>query len=364
MNVPLNDLSRMTESEIDLLTSLSRSVISSGTFLFGAQTRELVSRLSERVGGRRVVCVGNGTDALCAAMKVLDVGVGSRIATVPNAGGYATGVALNLGAVPVMVDVDPATAQMSVDSLRAVLDATPVDVVVVTHLYGLAAAVEDISSICREHGVQMIEDCAQSFGCVVGSTPVGTFADVATFSFYPTKNLGGLGDGGAVVLKSEDLATKVQRIVQYGWGDRYAVVESGGFNSRIDELQAAFLNHRIASLDLENGRRREIIMRYRAALRGSRSIVAADGAEFVGHLAVMLTDTRQSDQDSLHKLGIATGIHYPVLDHHQSAWKQLTENPGTPNAEKLVTRILTLPCFPSMTEDEVDRVVTALSSLD
>lgn len=363
-NVPLNDLSRMSEEEIDHLAMLARSVISSGTFLSGTHTREFVSKMSERVGGRRVVCVGNGTDALYVGMRVLNVGAQSRVATIPNGGGYATGAALRLGATPVMVDADPVTAQMSIDSLKEVLATRTIDVVVVTHLYGLATGVEEVAAVCAEHGVQMLEDCAQSFGCAAGSMPVGTFGDVATFSFYPTKNLGGFGDAGAVVLKSEEQAVKAQQIAQYGWSDRYVVVESGGFNSRMDELQAAFLNHRIEALDGENSRRREITMRYRDALPGRRTIIAAEGPEFVGHLAVMLTDVRQSDQQTLHNRGISTGIHYPVLDHHQPAWQQLIENPGTPNAEKLVTRILTLPCFPSMTEDEIERVVTALGSLE
>lgn len=362
--VPLNDLSRMGEAEIEELTSLARSVISSGHFLSGPHTKKFVSGVSERVDGRPVVCVGNGTDALYLGLTTLGVGEGSRVATVPNAGGYATGAALRLGAVPVMVDADPVTAQMSLPSLERVLGTDRIDVVVVTHLYGLARGVEEIVTLCAAHGVAVLEDCAQSFGCVSGTRPVGTFGDVATFSFYPTKNLGALGDAGAVALRSGEMAVRAQQIAQYGWGERYVVTEAGGFNSRIDELQAAFLNHRLANLDAENARRREIVLRYRDACRGGRAMVASAGPEFTGHLAVMLTGSRQSDQRALQELGIGTGIHYPVLDHHQPAWASLVENSGTPGAEELVGRILTLPCFPSMTEEEVARVEQSLATLD
>lgn len=362
-HIPLNDLSRMDATEIEALTTLAGSVVSSGHFLGGPHTGELVHRISERVAGRPVVCVGNGTDALYLGLRTLGIGSGSRVATISNAGGYTTGASLRLGAIPVMVDSDPVTAQMSLDSLERVLDSRHVDAVVVTHLYGLVRGIEDIVTLCSQRGVPVLEDCAQAFGCVSESQQVGTFGDAATFSFYPTKNLGALGDAGAVALRSDALATKAQQIAQYGWRDRYVVTETGGFNSRIDELQAAFLNHRILNLDQENERRREIVLRYRRACRGGRTMIASDGPEFIAHLAVMLTDSRQSDQQALQAMGIGTGVHYPVLDHHQPAWVGMVENDGTPGADALVKRILTLPCFPTMTEEEVSRVESAVATL-
>lgn len=362
-NIPLNDLSRLSLNDVRELTSRAGSVIASGQFLFGPQTKEFVSHVARRTSGGEVVCVGNGTDALYLALAALGVGRGSRVATISNAGGYASGAALRLGAIPVIVDNDPATAQMSPESLNQVLGKQGADVVVITHLYGLAARVEELVAICTRHGAKVLEDCAQSFGCVIDGRPVGTFGDIATFSFYPTKNLGALGDAGAVVMKDSGLAARVQQLAQYGWGERYVVSESGGFNSRIDEIQAAFLNHRISSLDAENIRRREIVLRYEAACIGGRRMVHSAGSEFIGHLAVMLTDSRSYDQEQLAALGVSTGIHYPVLDHHQPAWKGLIEVESAPSAETLVGRILTLPCFPSMSDEEVDQVVGAVSVL-
>ena len=362
-NVPLNDLSRLSQDDVRELTRRAESVISSGHFLFGPHTKEFVAHVAGRTSGAEVICVGNGTDALYLALAALGVGRGSRVATVSNAGGYASGAALRLGAMPVIVDNDPATAQMSPESLDQVLGKYGADVVVITHLYGLASRIEELVAVCARHGAKVLEDCAQSFGCVVEGKPVGTFGDIATFSFYPTKNLGALGDAGAVVTKNPGIAARAQRLAQYGWGERYVVSDPGGFNSRIDEIQAAFLNHRIASLDIENTRRREIVIRYEAACTSGRRMIHSAGPEFIGHLAVMLTDSRSSDQEVFAALGVSTGIHYPVLDHHQPAWKGLIDVDSVPSAENLVGRILTLPCFPSMTDEEVDQVVCALSAL-
>ena len=361
--VPLNDLSRLSQDDVLELTRRAESVISSGHFLFGPHTKEFVTHLAARTSGAEVICVGNGTDALYLALAALDVGRGSRVATVSNAGGYASGAALRLGAIPVMVDNDPATAQMSPESLDQVLGDGGADVVVITHLYGLASRTEELVAVCVRHGAKVVEDCAQSFGCVVQGKPVGTFGDIATFSFYPTKNLGALGDAGAVVVKDPVIAARAQRLAQYGWGDRYVVSDPGGFNSRIDEIQAAFLNYRMLSLDHENTRRREIVLRYEAVCTGGRRMVHSAGPEFIGHLAVLLTDSRASDQQRLAALGVSTGIHYPVLDHNQPAWKGLIDARPAPCAEDLVGRILTLPCFPTMTNEEVDHVVGAVSAL-
>ena len=363
-NVPLNDLSRLSEAEVAELSQRAQSVISSGHFLFGPHTEQFSAALSARVNGRPVVCVGNGTDALYLGLKTLGVGYGSRVATIANAGGYASGAAIRLGAVPVMIDADPVTAQMSLDSLTSVLDSHGADVVVITHLYGLVSGVSDLAALCVERGVPVLEDCAQAFGCMSDGRAVGTFGTVATFSFYPTKNLGALGDAGAVATATTALAEKAQQLAQYGWGARYVVSEPGGFNTRIDEMQAAFLNYRLGTLDADNTRRRQIVLHYQSACSGNRLMVHSAGPEFIGHLAVLLTECRDSDQAALGKLGIGTGIHYPVLDHHQPGWSGLIENPGTKCADQLVTRILTLPCFPSMTDEEVERVTAAVASLN
>lgn len=361
--VPLNDLTRRSSEEIDLLVTSTRKVIESGVFLNGENLRDLSQSLSAMHAGRSVVCVGNGTDALYIALRAAGVGPGTTVATVPNAGGYSTGAALLLGARVVLIDIDLGTGQMCPDSLVAALENLSVDVVVVTHLYGLAADIKKLSAMCEEYKVSLIEDCAQSIGCFAGDQPVGTFGDMATFSFYPTKNLGAFGDAGAIVCATQDLASSASKIAQYGWSERYLRAMPGGVNSRMDEIQAAFLNHRLHSLRTENERRRHIVRRYQASLTGSRRFLCRDDDTYVAHLAVMATESREIDAHLLAQRGISTGIHYPILDQEQPAWVSVLEDAATPNARILSGQILTLPCFPGMYEEEIDAVVAALGSL-
>jgi dTDP-4-amino-4,6-dideoxygalactose transaminase len=361
--IPLNDLSRITADEVDALTKVFREVCSSGHYLKGAYTRQLEERLSMMLGGRPVVAVGNGTDALTLAIAALALRSGQKVAVVPNAGGYGTVAARRLGLRTEMVDVNPRTAQMDPLCLRDVLRSShEIGAVIVTHLYGLCGDVEGIVATCQEHGVPLIEDCAQSVGAMKDGVPAGSFGELSTFSFYPTKNLGALGDGGAVSAADATLASRVSKLAQYGWEERYRVEISQGFNSRLDEIQAAILLERLDRLESDNLRRREIVMRYAESVREPRFVIHELSRAFVGHLAVLVSPDRQGDAEALLGAGIQTGVHYPVLDPVQPAWQDGGCLP-TPVAETLVSRIVTLPCFPAMTEDEIVRVCTVLGSL-
>ncbi|MBI4883344.1 MAG: DegT/DnrJ/EryC1/StrS family aminotransferase [Actinobacteria bacterium] len=362
--VPLNDLSRTDAATASNIVRAVADVIDRGAFLKNRYTAELEQRLSNRLAGRPVLGVGNGTDALYLALRATGVGVGRRVANVANAGGYTTGATLRAGGSPVFVDVDPRTAQMSRAALATVLEATPdVVAVVLTHLYGLVGDVQVIRSLCDERNVTLIEDCAQSMGASVDGRSVGTFGDIATLSFYPTKNLGAFGDAGAVVCATPDLHERVSVLAQYGWGQRYEVTVPGGINSRIDEIQAAVLLEAERLLDAQNERRRAIVSRYAAAVQGERYLLAEQTERYVGHLAVMVTEQRSEDAKRLDASGVGTGIHYPISDHRQPGWETAVPRAELPNTDWLVDRILTLPCFPAMSDDEVDQVADALASL-
>jgi aminotransferase EvaB len=363
MNIPLNDLSRWSEGEIDRLTSLFREICSSGAFMLGKYTRDLERQLSERVAGKSVVCVGNGTDALYLAMAALGVGRGSCVATVANAGGYATGAALRLGSAVELIDIDPLTHQMSVDDLGRKVEQGPITHVVVTHLYGHMAEIADLERICSQRGIFLIEDCAQALGAKSSAGSAGTFGDIATFSFYPTKNLGALGDGGAIVCSTEALSERVRRLAQYGWSSRYSIANEGGINSRIDEIQAAILLDRLGRLDDDNDTRRQIVGRYAAAVSGQRRLIWSDSSSYIGHLAVVVSPTRTSDQENLLENGVSTGIHYPILDHRQPAWSRYFTSVQIPHSEVANTQIYTVPCFPRMSNQEIATVASALTQL-
>lgn len=362
--VPLNDLSRQSGTHQEELTHRVNRVIRSGQYFNGPDTAELSLAISRKLGGHTFLPLANGTDALIVALEALNLRPGSRVAVAPNAGGYGSVAAVRAGLVPTYVDVDASNAQMSPEGLEAVLAGSDdVSAVIVTHLYGQVGDVRSISKLCHDRGVPLIEDCAQSYGAMIDGVSAGTFGDVATFSFYPTKNLGALGDAGGVSSANEQLIERMRAISQYGWSQRYDISIDRGFNSRMDEIQASILVCNLKYIDQWNSRRREIVDRYSHVLPGRRRMIGSNNESFVAHLAVMVTPERRSDRESLAADGIETSIHYPILDTDQLAWSGRNESYGLPSARKMNSEIVTLPCFPLMTEDEISRVCTALSQL-
>ena len=362
--VPINDLSRWDSSELNELSTHIRRVLESGHFMLGSNTKALETHLGERLGGRNVVCVGNGTDAITVALAGLGLQPGDKVATVANAGGYATGVLLRMQCIPVFVDIDPSTAQISIASFKETVSLHPdLKAVVVTHLYGLMADIDGICDIAHKNDIRVVEDCAQAIGASLDLIEAGAWGDASTFSFYPTKNLGCLGDGGAVAFRDPTHADLARRIAQYGWSERYTISENNGFNTRIDEIQAAILLVRAKSLNTNNERRRTIVRAYAASLSDKYSLVWKDDLSYVGHLAVLICPDRENVQSVLHQHEIGHGVHYPISDHQQPAWKSLFKETTLPNTEALVNSIITIPCFPSMRESEIHQVCTTLSDL-
>ena len=362
--VPLNDLSRWNEADRINVSRAIQKVVDSGHFINGPQTTLLNTRLKQLLGEREIVFVGNGTDALTLSLLGLGVKEGDLVATVPNAGGYATSAILRIGAVPILVDVDSRTAQLSVEDLELKLHIHPsMKAVVATHLYGQMADMPAVLAAVENFECLVIEDCAQSIGAVQSGLNCGTFGDASTFSFYPTKNLSCLGDGGAISFKSKTHADYARQLAQYGWSSRYVIDHEGGFNSRLDEIQAAVLLERIDGLQKNNDKRRQIVNCYKDSLTDSRFLIGEDDPSFVGHLAVLITRSRDADMSSLKKANIATGIHYPILDHQQAGWSTYFSNVKLPNSEYLVQKIMSLPCFPLLEEFEIERVCEALQSL-
>jgi len=363
-SIPVNDLARWDPVDLAEVTMCMTEVANSGYFMRGPHTSDLEKQLGVLLNEMKVVCIGNGTDALVLSLLSLGIKPGEKVATVANAGGYATGAILRIGAIPVLVDVELVTAQMSVASFSRQLETHPeIRAVIATHLYGLMSDMQLIRELAMAKGVLLIEDCAQAIGAELNGIPAGAWGDASTFSFYPTKNLACLGDGGAVAFKNSEHADTCRRLAQYGWSERYVISDSYGFNSRLDEIQAAILVSRMQRLAHNNQVRKSIIARYVKSLNETRYMVYNNANDFVGHLAVMITPHRQSDLNELNRANVGNGIHYPVLDHHQPAWTKNFEAVSLPNSEQLVKSIITLPCFPLMTEDEISRVCEVLESL-
>ena len=362
--VPINDLSRWDNSERVRIDSRIQAVVKSGHFMLGSNTKELESQLSSRLDGMNVMCVGNGTDALTVSILGLGLQAGDKIATAANAGGYASGAILRLGCIPVLIDVEIDTSQMSPNSLSAALvQHSDIKAVIVTHLYGLMADIKAISTITHEKKILLIEDCAQAIGASTDSHEAGSWGHASTFSFYPTKNLGCLGDGGAVAFRDAAHYASGRRIAQYGWSERYVISDMNGFNSRLDEVQAAVLLERIQTLQSNNDKRRTIVRQYADALPASHKMIWQDDASYVGHLAIVVGPSRSHIQQVLDAHEVGHGIHYPLTDNQQPAWQTGFTDASVPNCDQLATQIVTIPCFPSMTDAEIDQVCTALAAL-
>lgn len=361
--IPLNDLTRSVAEDRQRLVDAVVGVVDSGWYVQGREQAAFERTLADTVGVDHAVAVGNGTDALELALIGVGCAPGDEIVTVANAGMYATTAALNAGLRVRYADVDPDTLCLSRATLEAALTSRT-KAVVATHLYGQLADIEEIGAVCDQAGVSLVEDCAQAAGATRSGRFAGAFGDAAAFSFYPTKNIGALGDAGAVVTRHARVAGLVRSLGQYGWEQKYEVVRSRGRNSRMDEIQAAVLRVRLPRLAAWNSRRREIVGRFAVSLPANAGrFVASTGPDFVGHLAVFLAADRSSARESLEQDGISTGIHYPIPDHRQPVWLGALDNVTLPVTEDAARRIVTVPCFPELEASEVERICEGLRAL-
>jgi dTDP-3-amino-2,3,6-trideoxy-4-keto-D-glucose/dTDP-3-amino-3,4,6-trideoxy-alpha-D-glucose/dTDP-2,6-dideoxy-D-kanosamine transaminase len=365
--VPLNSTARVFASRADELRECMSAVGHSGIWLNGPATSAFAASFAAFLGAKHVIPVANGTDALEIGMRaVLHVRqpLGSEVVTIANAGGYATTAARHVQLTPVYVDIDEDTQLADISSiLAAVNDSTAM--IVVTHLYGNVVDVPAIREALDAGGwnkVAIIEDCAQAHGAKLRTKRAGSLADLATFSFYPTKNLGAMGDAGAIATSDADLAAAVTQLRQYGWSLKYDIGVPGGRNSRMDEMQGAVLKVLLPDLDANNARRVEIINAYRVAVPDDvRFCAATEGS--VAHLAVALCQRRDDLRRHLSNRAIATDVHYPILDCDQTGWSGIDSRIGPGGLERSrrsVAQLITLPCFPHMSDGEVSRVVEAL----
>jgi len=358
--IPVNDLRRGVLADEELAAAVDR-VTRSGWYVLGEETSAFERELGDYLGVAHVVGVASGTDALELAFTALGGGPGQEVVTVANAGGYSALAARRCGMHVRFADVEERDLLASSRTIEEAL--TPrTAIVVVTHLYGKMAPVAAICDLCRSRGIAVVEDCAQAVGAHTSGRYAGSFGDAAAFSFYPTKNLGAIGDGGAVVSCDEEVAARARRLRQYGWGVKYRVEEDGGMNSRLDEIQAAVLRVRLPRLDELNRRRREIAGRYANALASSAVAMAQDGGgDYVAHLAVVRTQRRAAFADGLRARGVSTAVHYPVPDHRQKIIG--TPTVRLPVTEEAAGQILTLPCFPELEREEIEILCAALSEV-
>lgn len=357
--IALNDLATIHQAGLEELRDACERVLTSGWYVLGQETSRFEDSFADYCGVAQCVGVANGTDALEIALRAVQVGAGDKVVTTANSGMYAS-IAINAcAAEPVFADVDPATMNMCPQSLRAVLGLRP-RAVIITHLYGRLAAVEELCGAAREAGAIVVEDCAQAHGARRGGSRAGAFGDIGCFSFYPTKNLGALGDGGAIVTSQASLAERARQLRQYGWSRKYHCEISGGRNSRLDEMQAALLNVKLGWLERQNRARRQIAGRYFDGICNPHIITQRrDGESDVVHLYVVRTPHRAQLAAHLLAAEVQTDVHYPLPDHRQAIFADRFAAVRLPVTEALADEVLSLPCHPALSEEEIAHVIDA-----
>ena len=362
MPIPLIDLKapyRELQADLD---SAYRRVMESGWYILGEEVDAFERDFALYCGVRHCVGVGNGLEALHLILRALDIGPGDEV-IVPSNTYIATWLAVSYaGATPVPVEPDPATYNVDPARLEAAVSARTRAIIPV-HLYGQPADMDRVREVAGGHGLKVIEDAAQAHGALYRGRRVGTLGDAAGWSFYPTKNLGALGDAGAVTTDDDALAGRVRLLRNYGSRTKY-YNEEKGFNSRLDPLQAAFLRVKLPHLDAWNARRRALVEQYKAALKDVPELTLPAVPEWAGpvwHQFVVAHPRRDALQKHLGQAGIGTLIHYPVPPHLSDAYADRRGKRGDyPLAERLADTVLSLPIGPHLTAAEVETVAQAV----
>jgi dTDP-4-amino-4,6-dideoxygalactose transaminase len=364
VKVPFVDLVAWAQPSRDEYLAAFAKIIDTGAYVGGPQVAEFETAFASHCGAAHAAAVKTGTDALLLALRALGVGPGDEVITAANSF-YATGEAIALaGATPVLADVDDATLLLDVDdAARRITGKTKC--IIPVHLFGQLADMDRVHQLARAHGVRVLEDSAQAHGATRGSWRAGSAGDAAAFSFYPTKNLGALGEGGAVVSNRADVIDHVKRLRDHGQAGRHDHVEVA-YNARLDSLQCACLSITLRRLDAANDARRALAAQYRARLAGQSKIRLVDeapGSKPVYHLMIVRVDAARRDaiRTAMGEAGVATAVHYPTPIHLQKAFAHLGQRPGScPIAERAANEMISLPMFPDMTDAQVDRVVDVL----
>ena len=359
----LNLKTSYTTYQAEYDTAVARA-LASGWYILGPEVEAFEAEFAAYSHLRHAIGVASGTDAVLLALKGLGIGAGDEVITVAHTA-VATVTAVELaGATPVLVDIDPHSYTIDPSAVSAAI--TPrTKAIVAVHLYGHPADLDPLQALAQRHGLALVEDCAQAHGAQYKGQPVGSIGDASAFSFYPTKNLGAMGDGGLVGTRHADVAERVRWLRQYGWQERY-ISQIAGYNSRLDELQAAILRVGLAHLDEGNGARRQLAAEYGRLLAPTplRLPTAVPHVQHVYHLYVIQTPQRDELAEQLRQKGVGTAVHYPVPIHRQPAYAHLGYAQGSlPTTETAAQQVLSLPLYPQLAQAQVAAVAQALAEI-
>lgn len=340
------------------------SVLRSGWYVLGEEVENFEKEFAAYTGANYCVGLASGLDALWIAFRILGIGEGDEVIVQGNTYiASVMGITIN-GATPVFVEPDDSFG-IDVDQIENKIT-EKTKAILVVHLYGAASKMDKICEICKKYNLRLVEDCAQSHGACYGGKMTGTFGDVGCFSFYPSKNLGGFGDGGAVVVKDEKLAQKFRVFRNYGSEKRYHNMVVGA-NSRLDEIQAGLLRVRLKHIQELNDEKTEIANKYTKSIKNEKIMLptVSDNATCVWHQYVIRCEERDRLMAYLDQLGIGTIIHYPIPPHLSEAYKYLGHEKGfLPITEHLANTVLSIPMYNGMTQEEQDYVISALNRFE
>jgi len=393
MQIPLINLKKQYESIKDEVDKAVSEVLSGAQYIMGTNVKEFEKEFSEYLGVKHAISVGNGTDALIIALKALGIGEGDEVITTPWTF-FATAESISfVGATPVFVDVRLDT--FNIDPSKIEEKITPkTKAIMVVHIFGQPCDMDEINRIAKRHNLYVIEDAAQAVGSEYKGQKIGTLSDIATFSFFPTKNLGCAGDGGMIVTNDDNLATICRALRTHGSGENgqkaYNIIHNLdeklneeknvdntvynplkyynyliGHNSRLDEIQAAILRVKLKYLNEWNDKRRENAKFYNENLKDTRLVTPYEenNVKHIYHLYILQSEKREEIVEFLNKKGIATGIYYPVPLHLQKAYKDLGYKEGDlPNAEYLSHRTFAIPMFAELTDEEKNYIVQTINN--
>lgn len=333
-------------------------VLGSGWYVLGEEVKQFEIEFASYVGVEHGVGVANGTDAITLSLRACGIGPGDEVITVSHTAVATVAGIEATGARAVLIDIDPHSFGLDPGQLASALS-SKTRAIVPVHLYGHPVDMAAVMDVAREHGLRVIEDCAQAHGACYQGERVGSIGDIGCFSFYPTKNLGAIGDGGMAVTDDAQLAQRIRLLREYGWAERYVSHETG-YNSRLDELQAAILRAKLSNLDHDNTARRRIAGMYTGALSAAGGAIphVRQGCDHVFHLFVVRSPQRDRDIERLRDRGVAAGIHYAVPVHLQPAYKGRVRVAGElKHTERVAREVLSLPMYPELTPVEIDIVI-------
>ncbi len=360
-----NPLEQFKAHKKEIISEIKKT-LNSGNYVLGSQVHKFEKSFSKFCDAKYAVGVNSGTDAILLSLKALNIGPGDEVITVSHTALATLSAIISSGAKPVIVDIEDDYYTIDPKEIKKAINKRTKAIIPV-HIYGQPCDMKSVMKIAKKNKLFVIEDCAQSTGALYNKKKVGSIGDIGAFSFYPTKNLGAIGDGGIVVTNNKKIAEKIARIRQFGWDKKRKTLDHGQ-SSRLDELQAAILNVKIKHLNYDNQKRIKISNLYKKFIKNKKIILPKrrSGTKHVYHLYVILTDNRDYIIKKLDRLGIVCGIHYPVPAHLHDGYIEYCKfsSQSLKLTNSICDKVLTLPMYPELKKNEVMKVIKEINNLN